>query len=240
VVALKAYNGHLFAGGDFTAAGGISAPYLARWNGSSWSAPGAAPNASVLSLGTDGTDLILTGSFSTAGGSGAGNVAYWRSDAPVAITTQPQAEITCPTGPVWFSVTASGPVQSYQWQRETAPGSNTFINLVDGPSPSGGSAQLGGAATQTLVVIGSPRFNAIDAVKYRCVLTGPCGSVTSAPAQLTVCLADFNCDQFVDALDYDQFIGSWLIGEILADVNADEFVDAIDYDAFISAWLAGC
>ena len=37
VFALKAYNGYLYAGGQFTTAGGVSTGPLARWDGTSWS-----------------------------------------------------------------------------------------------------------------------------------------------------------------------------------------------------------
>jgi hypothetical protein len=38
----------LYAGGDFTTAGGGSANYLAKWNGASWSAMGSGPAAGVF------------------------------------------------------------------------------------------------------------------------------------------------------------------------------------------------
>src|SRR6185295_11528741 len=34
------YNGELVVGGRFTCAGGVSANYIAKWNGTSWSALG--------------------------------------------------------------------------------------------------------------------------------------------------------------------------------------------------------
>lgn len=54
------------------------------------------------------------------------------------------------------------------------------------------------------------------------------------------CPADRNCDGFVDAIDYDQFVTAWLVVDVTnGDYNHDDFVDAIDYDMFISDWLAG-
>ena len=41
VLALCVYNNELIAGGSFTTAGGISANYIAKWNGSSWSPLGS-------------------------------------------------------------------------------------------------------------------------------------------------------------------------------------------------------
>lgn len=53
------------------------------------------------------------------------------------------------------------------------------------------------------------------------------------------CQADLNEDGFIDAIDYDIFIPSWLSSNLAADYNGDTFVDAIDYDLFITDWLAG-
>lgn len=53
------------------------------------------------------------------------------------------------------------------------------------------------------------------------------------------CPSDVNGDGFIDALDYDVFIGDWLVSNTAADYNGDGFVDAIDYDEFMTGWLAG-
>ncbi len=54
------------------------------------------------------------------------------------------------------------------------------------------------------------------------------------------CLADFNNDSFVNALDYDEFASLFEAGDIGADINHDSFVNALDYDEFASAFEAGC
>ena len=41
VAALAVSGGTLYAGGNFTTAGGSAANYIAQWNGSSWSALGS-------------------------------------------------------------------------------------------------------------------------------------------------------------------------------------------------------
>ena len=68
----------------------------------------------------------------------------------------------------------------------------------------------------------------------------PCGSITSNPATLAVCLADYNCDHYVNGNDFDEFAGMFEIGDHSADLNADGYVNANDYDAFASAFEAGC
>lgn len=61
-----------------------------------------------------------------------------------------------------------------------------------------------------------------------------------------VCLADVNFDGFVDAIDYDQFIGDWLVAPAnagaaaRADINNDGFADAIDFDEYVTRFLQGC
>ena len=60
----------LYAGGDFTTAGGSAANYIAKWNGSSWSALGFGDERRrVYALAVSGSDLYAGGYFTTAGGS---------------------------------------------------------------------------------------------------------------------------------------------------------------------------
>ena len=56
----------IYVAGIFTRAGGVSAPGLAKWNGSDWSNIGFAGVA--LALICDGTNLYVGGSFTNAGG----------------------------------------------------------------------------------------------------------------------------------------------------------------------------
>jgi trimeric autotransporter adhesin len=69
-------NGDLVAGGFFSAAGGVSANSIARWNGTSWSAMGLGVNGTVMALTVlPNGDLIVGGQFSSAGGVTASNIA---------------------------------------------------------------------------------------------------------------------------------------------------------------------
>jgi hypothetical protein len=81
VYRLTVFSGELIAGGLFTAAGGIPANNIARWNGSIWQ-----PLGSGASNGTDGyvdavivygNELIVAGGFTSAGGTSANNIARW-------------------------------------------------------------------------------------------------------------------------------------------------------------------
>jgi hypothetical protein len=79
----------LYAGGDFTSAGGVSASGIAKWNGSGWSALGAGVNGSVYALlvfnDGGGQALYVGGDFSTAGGVSANSIAKWNGSSWIAL-----------------------------------------------------------------------------------------------------------------------------------------------------------
>lgn len=54
------------------------------------------------------------------------------------------------------------------------------------------------------------------------------------------CLADYNGDGFVDAIDYDRFTSDFLSAAAQSDYNGDGFSDAIDYDMFVRAFFSPC
>ena len=68
-------SGNLFIGGNFTRAGGNSANYVAKWNGSAWSPLGLGLNSVVYAQVVSGTDLYVGGNFTKAGGKLAAHVA---------------------------------------------------------------------------------------------------------------------------------------------------------------------
>ena len=72
--------GNLFAGGDFTTAGGVMANHIARWDHASatWSSMGSGMNGIVwaLAVGPDGS-LYAGGNFTIAGGVAANYIARW-------------------------------------------------------------------------------------------------------------------------------------------------------------------
>ncbi len=81
VLALAVSGSDVYAGGRFTTAGTNAANYIAKWNGSSWSALGAGMGGGsdphVSALAVSGSDLYAGGGFTTAGGSAATNIAKW-------------------------------------------------------------------------------------------------------------------------------------------------------------------
>jgi hypothetical protein len=68
VLSLEVYEGMLIVGGSFTLAGGISANYIAYWNGSNWLTGGTGMNFYVRDLTIYCGQLIAGGDFTEAGG----------------------------------------------------------------------------------------------------------------------------------------------------------------------------
>jgi hypothetical protein len=71
----------LYAGGIFTQAGGLPSPGLAKWNGSTWSAPGGGVSGVLYAMRVfddlTGPRLYVTGNFAQAGTTVASNIARW-------------------------------------------------------------------------------------------------------------------------------------------------------------------
>jgi hypothetical protein len=77
VNALAVSGSTLYAGSEFTTAGGVAANYIAQWNGSTWSALGSGMNSYVFALAVSGSTLYAGGFFTTAGGDAANYIAQW-------------------------------------------------------------------------------------------------------------------------------------------------------------------
>ncbi len=75
-------SGHLYAGGRFITAGGVSVNYVAKWDGTTWSALGSGTNGPVRALVFDAAgNLYAGGEFTTAGGVSADYIAKWDGSA---------------------------------------------------------------------------------------------------------------------------------------------------------------
>jgi hypothetical protein len=71
-------QGNLYAGGDFTTAGGIQANYIARWDGTAWSSLGSGMDEQVTDLAVDSQgNLYAAGWFKRAGDVEARGIARW-------------------------------------------------------------------------------------------------------------------------------------------------------------------
>ncbi len=77
VRALMVYDGELIAGGYFETAGGVSADFIARWDGGSWQPLSSGMDHYVRALMVYDGELIAAGEFRNAGGISADRVARW-------------------------------------------------------------------------------------------------------------------------------------------------------------------
>jgi hypothetical protein len=77
VHALAIWGTNLYAGGYFSAMGGVPANYIARWDGSTWSAVGSGVDDIVYTLTLSDDRLYAGGSFLYAGGTLARHIARW-------------------------------------------------------------------------------------------------------------------------------------------------------------------
>jgi len=80
---------NLYIGGEFTTAGGVTATYIAKWDGTSWSSLGTGMNRPVRALAIMNGELHAGGSFTNAGGSPISYIAKWNGNAWVAVGTNP-------------------------------------------------------------------------------------------------------------------------------------------------------
>ncbi|MCX5769133.1 MAG: hypothetical protein NTZ09_02490, partial [Candidatus Hydrogenedentes bacterium] len=85
-------SGNLYAGGDFTTAGGVAANYIAKWDGAAWSPLGTGMGGSsftrVLAIAVDGLGAVYAGGmFTTAGGVTVNCAAKWDGTAWSALGT---------------------------------------------------------------------------------------------------------------------------------------------------------
>ena len=81
-------TGDLYAGGNFTTAGGVESNYVAGWNGHRWSSLGTGMDDRVyeLSINVASGDLYAVGDFTTAGSHSSPRFALWDGSDWVFIT----------------------------------------------------------------------------------------------------------------------------------------------------------
>ncbi len=88
------------------------------------------------------------------------------------ITSHPRDTVSCP-GRIPFRVVVSGPVISYQWQENSGSG---WVNLTDG-------WYYSGSTTSTVLAY---KGYGTSGLLYRCIVTTPCGVLTSSAGRLDV------------------------------------------------------
>jgi len=103
----------LYAGGDFSTAGGVAASNIAKWDGSSWSplgsgvagGPGGVYNLHVYDDGS-GPALYVGGWFETAGGITANGIAKWDGTSWTTVGTG--VGVLADEAVIWFEVFDDG------------------------------------------------------------------------------------------------------------------------------------
>jgi hypothetical protein len=148
----------------FSVAANGTGPLGYQWRFNSANIPGATSSSYTINPVGDGNagnyDCVVT----NACGSATSNVATLTVNSPVNISTHPVSQTVCSGAGVTFTVVASGsPTLTYQWRRN--------------------SANIAGATSAAYTIASA---NTGHAGTYDCVVTNPCGSVTSNPATLTV------------------------------------------------------
>lgn len=174
---------------------------------------------------------------------GIDNVVLSAKPAP-RIASQPQSVSVCPVGSASFTVqpTSTGPF-TYAWQYESVL--NTWLDATNGPIPySGGVITVSNVDADHLQIALNTTHGA-PPIRFRCIVTNSCGSVTSEPATLVPCQADFTCDGRVDDADFVRFAAAYNVLDCAdaampatcpADLNADGLVDDSDFVPFVHAY----
>ncbi len=170
------------------------------------------------------------------------------------ITQHPQDAIVCPRGSVGFDIQGVGTLPvAYQWQAESPLGTGIWFDLVDGVAPRFTVA----GATQRMLSISANPGQALPnsvATNFRCVTTNLCGTATSNPGLLRICLADVDdgsstgaCDNAVTIDDLLYYLVRFGDGNAQADVDdgtgtgtQDGGVDISDLLYYLVRFDAGC
>jgi hypothetical protein len=188
-------------------------------------------------------DLMVGGKFNQAGIYFPYSIARYTFGTPApTIATHPVPQSACVAGSATFAVTPAGTGPfTYQWRKGVVA-----INATTNPS----------AATGTLTLA---NVQAGDAGSYDCVVSTPCGSVTSNAVSFTlaVCacgLSDvagpgqsIGSDSALTADDIIVYLNWFFAGDTRADVAGpgqssvpDSQFTADDIIVFLNRFFAGC
>ncbi len=185
----------LYAGGDFTVAGGVPAHHIAKWDGTAWSALGSGMNERVwtLTVFDDGSGggpaLYACGGFTVAGGVEANRIAKW-------------------DGAAWSAL---------------GEGMQEFVYAM--------TAFVGGRAGGPVLYAGG-QFTMAGGVSAHRIAKWGC---ESAP-----CYADCDLSGALDFFDFLCFQNFFAAGEPEADCDESGELDFFDFLCFQNAFAAGC
>ncbi len=226
---LAVHHGELLASGTFVRLSGqTSVGPVAAWDGSTWRKfdPAIIGAGAMLSIGDD---FAIAGTVTPPGGTPTSSFSHFTTPNPAVIVSHPASAATCWGATITLAAQASGTGPfTYRWRRNGA-------DLADGSTASG--SILWGATASTLILA---HATPTDSGDYDVVISNICSAATSDAAPVTVCLADVNCDSYVNGVDFDTFISAFEQGDPHADANADGFVNGADFDSFVEAFERGC
>lgn len=180
VRALKTNGNRLYAGGAFTAVGGISCNNAAWWDGTAWHDASGGTNNVVWALGSLFNEVHVGGEFASVQGGTTYSprwARYTETGLPwISQNPYPFSQTVSLGATVAFSAAAGGgfPGLDYQWTHNDVP-------LVDGLGAYGST--ISGARTQVLTIAGVA-FS--DQGSYRLIVTNGCGNVTSQAGTLNL------------------------------------------------------
>lgn len=158
-----------------------------------------------------------------------------RGGCPV-IVQDPQSAEACPGSGATFAVVAEGATPlSYRWEIQIAPDVWAGMGNDPLPLPCGGFAYASQFFSDT-TPIGVHPCPGVSFYMIRAVVTNACGMATSAPAALSFCTGDLNCDGVVSASDLAELLGSWGATGSHADLNGDGVVNAADLAIMLGSW----
>jgi hypothetical protein len=138
-------NGDLVAGGWFTAAGGVSASRIARWDGWSWSPLGGGLTGNLYSevhamRVLPNGDLLVGGSFAMAGGVNAANVARWDGSAWSHVDSGTDQTVWC------LATLANGDVVAGGWFYQAGGAVSSWLAFLAATCPASVAAVGTGCA----------------------------------------------------------------------------------------------
>jgi autotransporter-associated beta strand protein len=234
VTSLRSVGEDVYAAGGFTAAGGVPANHLARWNATDgWRDVAGGTNDVVQALGAYRGELQV-GLGITLGRSapqpGFGWVRFVPGGAPW-IARNPSSQTAACGGNINLSIQPAPGYQdlAFVWRKDG-------LVLSDGPTGHGSIISGADSATLTIAPAGAD-----DAGAYRCVVLNGCGSAASSTANVTVseCQGDCNGDGQVDLDDFGYF-GACMDGPAFGtangcqclDLDGDEGVTLADFARF--------
>jgi len=160
------------------------------------------------------------------------------------ITYAPTSQTVCPSGTAQFRVAVLNTGSaSYLWQFEDSGG--IWLDVPDAPLQYGGGTVAADANDAPSMNVTCSLIRDAPPIRFRCVVTNACGSVTSPIATLMPCLADLTCDNLVGDEDFVVFAAAYNLLDCAdpamesgcpADLNGDGLVDDGDFVQFVAAY----